>query len=204
MSTATRYCSDCYCLLCCSGSAFAAASEERCLRGAWGPTVASEKPMGPVRACREPCRPARPRAARCEHPVRLERRGRWGAGSHLAGKHQPPDGRRPGVQVTAGETNSLRPLGGIRERPLFSQAQAINDLLISFPVHPVQIREKAGPCPNHFQQPAARGMILLVHLEMLSELLDPGGQQRHLNFRRTRVLVMPPVGPNQFGLVGYC
>src|SRR5258708_33970766 len=45
-------------------------------------------------------------------------------------------------------------------------------------------------------------MILLVHAEVLGQLVDPGREQRDLNFRRAAVIAGSSVGLYDFPLTG--
>lgn len=73
-------------------------------------------------------------------------------------------------------------------RGLLSQAQAINDLLISLPVLSLQVLEETGPSTDHLQQSSPRGVVLLVRFQVFRQLLDSAGQQRDLHLRRAGIL----------------
>jgi hypothetical protein len=41
---------------------------------------------------------------------------------------------------------------------------------------------------NHLEQAASRVLVVFVKLEMLCQLIDAGGQQRDLHFRRAGII----------------
>ena len=51
---------------------------------------------------------------------------------------------------------------------------------------------------NHLQETAARVFVLLMSFQMLGELVNLLGQERHLHGRRTGVLGVDPAGANNF------
>src|SRR6266511_4007941 len=53
-----------------------------------------------------------------------------------------------------------------------------------------QVIEQAAALPDQLEQAATGVMILLVVAEMLGQLVDTGGQQRDLDFRRTCVAIV--------------
>ncbi len=66
---------------------------------------------------------------------------------------------------------------------LATQAQALDQCLVTRGIFLLEIAEQAATLVDHHQQTAAGVMILLVHLEMLGQVVDAGGEQRHLDFR---------------------
>lgn len=70
---------------------------------------------------------------------------------------------------------------------LFAEAETIADRPIAISVNPAQIVQQPSPAADHLQQPAARMVIFLVELEMLSEIRNPVGQDRYLDLGRSRV-----------------
>jgi uncharacterized membrane protein YhiD involved in acid resistance len=52
----------------------------------------------------------------------------------------------------------------------------------------VQVIQQAAALVDQLQQAAAAVVVLLVGLEVAGELLDAGGQQRDLDFRRTGIV----------------
>src|SRR5689334_24940109 len=84
---------------------------------------------------------------------------------------------------------------------LFPQAQAVDDLLVAGAVFPRQVLQQTVSLADHLEQPATRGVVLLVRLEVLGQLGDPRGQQRDLDLGRTRVLRMYLVVSNDLRLL---
>src|SRR5665213_1343788 len=80
----------------------------------------------------------------------------------------------------------MRPRHGLPR--LATQAQPIDDLLVTRTVNLLEIVEKAAPLAHHLEQ-APPGMIVLeVALEVLGQVGNPLGKDRDLDFRRTGVL----------------
>jgi len=66
---------------------------------------------------------------------------------------------------------------------------------------PGQVLQEAVPLAHHHEQASPRGMVLLVGLKVFGEVIDPPGQQRDLDLRRTRVRLRPPILLNHLRLV---
>src|SRR6516162_7747428 len=102
--------------------------------------------------------------------------------------------RRPGLQVTRPGRLAVmgyrRPaMAGtpFRNASLAAQAKALDQLPVALLILLLQIVQQPAPLADHHQQAAAGMEILLVRLEMIGQVLDALGQQRHLNLRRTRI-----------------
>jgi hypothetical protein len=70
-------------------------------------------------------------------------------------------------------------------------------VVISF----VQIIQQTAALADHLEQPAARAVVLIVLLQMLSEMIDPLGEQSNLNVGTTGISVMHPKLFNCFVLL---
>src|SRR5262245_42055616 len=70
---------------------------------------------------------------------------------------------------------------------LFSQAKTVDQVVITIDVTTFQIIKKTAALADQLQQSAARMIILLVSLEMISQFINALGQQRDLNFRRAGI-----------------
>jgi hypothetical protein len=68
---------------------------------------------------------------------------------------------------------------------LVAQFQFLGDRLVTLFVLALQIIQKPPALADHHEQPAARAVVLLVHLQMLGQMINPLRQQRNLNIRRT-------------------
>ena len=66
----------------------------------------------------------------------------------------------------------------------------------------MQVVKQPTTLADQSQQSTARMMILLVHAEVLGQLVDPGREQRDLNFRRAAVIGGSSVGLYDFPLTG--
>src|ERR1700741_920483 len=69
-----------------------------------------------------------------------------------------------------------------------TQAEAFNQALISGQIAILEISEQALALVDQLEQAAAGVVILLVRLEMIGEVIDAGGQQGNLHFRRAGVV----------------
>ena len=81
--------------------------------------------------------------------------------------------------------NTFRVLSGL----LLAQAQLGDQCTISFDIGALQVVEQTTTLTNHQQQAAAGVVVLLVHLQMLVQVVDAGGQQSDLNLRRASFLL---------------
>ena len=64
------------------------------------------------------------------------------------------------------------------------------------------IAEQALAAANHLQQPLTRGVVVIVLLQVASELRDALAQHRHLNLSRSGIGGMGLVGVDQLLLFG--
>jgi hypothetical protein len=85
---------------------------------------------------------------------------------------------------------------------LLSQFQFLDDLQIFVIIGSAQVIQKLLPGRNHGQQAFAGMVVLLMGLEMLSQIPDSFGQNRYLHFGRTRILVIYLKPTDQF-LLGF-
>ena len=83
---------------------------------------------------------------------------------------------------------------------LLTQAEPLNHLLIASAVGAGEILEQLVSAADQLQQPATRGVILLMRLKVALELIDPLGEQSDLHIGRTRVFFMHPKVGNRFRL----
>src|SRR5687767_15645312 len=62
------------------------------------------------------------------------------------------------------------------------QAELLDERPVRRQITSLEVREQPAAGSDHFQQPAAAVMVLGVSAKMLSEGIDPLGEQRHLHF----------------------
>src|SRR5580658_1220951 len=74
-----------------------------------------------------------------------------------------------------------------RPRGLAADAEALPDRTVSGDVLLGQVLQQPAAPADEQQQPAAAVVVVLVHLQVLGQVVDPPGQQRNLDFRRTGV-----------------
>src|SRR6478672_5192374 len=85
-----------------------------------------------------------------------------------------------------------------------TQAQLLDQRLVTLRILAVQVVEQAAAAVDHHQQATTAVVVLLVGLEVLGQLLDAGGQQGDLHFRRTGVVVAALVFVDHFlGIDGH-
>ena len=82
----------------------------------------------------------------------------------------------------------------VATQQLVADSKFLNELPVSLDVRTSQIIQEALSLADHLQQPAAAVMILGVRTKMLVvQIVDPLRQQRHLNARRSGVVVVRSV-----------
>src|SRR5229473_7815738 len=85
---------------------------------------------------------------------------------------------------------------------LSPNTQLFDQPLVAREVARVQVVKQPATFADQTQQSTARVMILLVHAEVLGQLVDQGREQRDLNFRRAAVIAGSSVGLYDFPLTG--
>jgi hypothetical protein len=87
------------------------------------------------------------------------------------------------------ETVGMPPTGTAYLKPkhLTADAQAYNQVLVSFRVTAFQVFQKAAAPRNHRQQPSAGMMVFAVRLEMILELQNALTQDGYLHLWRTGI-----------------
>jgi hypothetical protein len=94
--------------------------------------------------------------------------------------------------------------GGLPEREhLTTDAQALNQVLVSFRITAFQVFQHTPPSRDHRQQSPAGMMIFAVRLEMFPELQDTLAEDRYLYFWRTGVGFVDSIRCNRL-LLGIC
>ena len=66
----------------------------------------------------------------------------------------------------------------------------MQELVILRKIVLLQIIEQLAAATGHLQKATAAMEVLTVGAEMLGQVIDPGGQERNLDFGRTGVLVV--------------
>ena len=90
------------------------------------------------------------------------------------------------------------PFGSLLE--LFPQAQSFYDASVPFDVLLHQVVQQTPALADHFQQAPAGMMVLLVVLQVFGQIADPFGQDGDLDFRRSGILFIDPIGFDEFFL----
>src|SRR5690242_5400229 len=73
------------------------------------------------------------------------------------------------------------------ERSLVADREFLQNVLVTLRAGIFQIRQKPAPLGHHDQQSSARGVVLIVRLEVVRELENTPAQECNLYFRRTRI-----------------
>ena len=95
------------------------------------------------------------------------------------------------------EDKDLSPLLHIS---LLTQAQLLDDGAVTLHILLLEISQQATALADHHQQATTAVVVLLVNLQMLGQLVDPGSQNGDLHFGRTGVGLVQAVGFDHFGL----
>src|ERR1700760_2734822 len=72
-------------------------------------------------------------------------------------------------------------------RKLPAQPETLDKRTVAGDVLLRQVLQQSPAAPHEEQQATAAVVVMLVHLEVLGQVIDPAGQQRNLDFRRTGV-----------------
>ena len=76
---------------------------------------------------------------------------------------------------------------------LLSQAELLNDSTVTLDIGLLKVAKKVSSVTNHLLKASAAVMVLVIGLEMLSEVLDSVGQKRDLNLGRTGIALVSSV-----------
>src|SRR5262245_36540076 len=80
-----------------------------------------------------------------------------------------------------------------REARLAAEAEAHDEGAVALDVVAAQVVEHAPALAHQHQQAAAGVVVLLVDLQVLLQVADALGEERHLDFRRARILLVAGV-----------
>jgi len=91
--------------------------------------------------------------------------------------------------------------GGVRDSPfqpksLLAQAQFFDKRAVALNIFLFQIVQDLAALAHQLEQAGTGVEVLLVHLEVPGQAFNARGEQRHLDFRGTRVAFMFGVGVN--------
>src|SRR5262245_28430049 len=81
-----------------------------------------------------------------------------------------------------------------------ANAEFLDQVLVARFVRATQVVEQLAALAHHLEQPATRVVVLDVGLEMLGEVINALGQDRHLNFRRSGISGLLGIRLDYFGL----
>jgi magnesium-transporting ATPase (P-type) len=76
---------------------------------------------------------------------------------------------------------------------LVPETQFLDDLSVGIDVRTLQVVEQTATLAIHLQQPTTTMMIVLVGAEVVVQVFDALGEERHLNPGRSRVSFVRPV-----------
>src|SRR5262249_42497334 len=75
-----------------------------------------------------------------------------------------------------------------------ADAEFLDQILVARFVGATQIVEELAALPDHLEQPTTGVIVLDVGFEMLGEIVDALGQDRHLHFRRSGISRLLGIG----------
>jgi hypothetical protein len=81
-----------------------------------------------------------------------------------------------------------------------AQFQLIGQRQVALIIMATQISQQSAALAHHLKQTPAAGLIVIVSTQMVSELENAGGQDGHLDFRRTGISLVAVVIRNNLGL----
>jgi len=81
-----------------------------------------------------------------------------------------------------------------------AQAQLLPERPVPVDVLALQVLHQAPAPADEQQQPVAAVVVMLVHLQVLGEIVDSPGQQRDLDFRRAGVTLTGRIGGSELYL----
>ena len=76
---------------------------------------------------------------------------------------------------------------------LLSEVQLFDDRAVTLDIGLLQVAKKVSSVTNHLQKSAAAVVILVISLEVLSQIVDSVSQKRDLYLRRTGITLMSSV-----------
>src|SRR6185369_13411254 len=94
--------------------------------------------------------------------------------------------RGPARRGGAGPCPSTLPAG----TGLPAEAELLPQGAVALDVLALQVLQQPAAAADQQQQPTAAVVVVGVHLEVLGQVVDPPGQQRDLDFRRTGVTLI--------------
>lgn len=81
---------------------------------------------------------------------------------------------------------------------LAAETQFLDQLAVLGRIFPVDVLQMAAALAHQLEQAAAAVLVVLVGLEVLGELLDPGREDRDLYLRRTGITLVPRIRLDDF------
>jgi hypothetical protein len=96
--------------------------------------------------------------------------------------------KRVEASTAASTRISLSAHGKRTVQQLLAQAKFSNYFLIPWGVFLAQIGEMTPALADELEQAVARAVVVLVSLQMLDQLVDPGSEDGYLDFRRPSIL----------------
>ena len=91
-------------------------------------------------------------------------------------------------RLPKGNFGSLSRAEAAQTSDLLTDTQLSDQSTIAFDVLLCQIVQQLTALTDHLQQAAAAVVVVLMHLQVLGQLLDASGQDRDLDFRRASVV----------------
>src|SRR5690606_6741868 len=90
----------------------------------------------------------------------------------------------------------------VNKEPLLAQTKPLDEALITLQIRPLQVIQQLAALADQPQQALAGVVVLLVGLEVVGQVFDAGGQQRHLYLGGTGIAFRQLVVLDNLGLLG--
>lgn len=96
---------------------------------------------------------------------------------------------------------STAPRGAVLPFDLLSDAQFCDNGAVSLDIRLNQVAQQVPAFADHLQKTTAGVVVVLIRLQVFRQRVDPAGQDRDLDFRRTGVALVGLVGVDNDGLL---
>lgn len=90
-------------------------------------------------------------------------------------------------------------MAAFRESGLLAEAELLEKLVVFGQVLALDVIKELAAAAGHLEEAAAAVEILAMRAQVLGQVIDPGGEQRDLNFGRAGVLIVSLVLGDDFG-----
>src|SRR6266852_1481491 len=128
--------------------------------------------------------------SRVEEGAKASARGRGRRAHNGRSRAAAPDRQQFLAELRESSELRIARRRATRARELFAQTKAFDNLAIPIWVTTIEVIEQPPALVDHHDQPAPRGVVFHVRLQVRGQIVDPLAQQCDLYFRRAGVLGM--------------